>query len=64
MCVYIWCIWIPLILLKTENNKKIFSGYYSLMKLLCICLITLFGHEQCKRRWIKKKKKKRANAGE
>ena len=57
MCVYIGCVWIPLILLKIENNKKLFFGYYSLMKSLCICLIALLmSHEQCKRRWIKKKK--------
>ena len=34
---------------KLKTIKKI--GYYSLMNLLCICLIALFmGHEQCKRR--------------
>ena len=27
----LWCIWIPFILLKTENNKKIIFGYYSLL---------------------------------
>ena len=42
------CVWIPLILLKTENNKKIISGYCSHQKTLFICLDTLFiSHEQC-----------------
>ena len=54
MCVYTLCDWISFILLKIENNKKIFFSYYSLMKSLCICLIVLFmSHEQCKRHWIK-----------
>ena len=35
------CVWILLILLKTENNKKIFFGYCSLMNLLCIFLDAL-----------------------
>ena len=37
---------LPLILLKTENNKKSFFSYYSLLKLLFVCLIVLFmSHE-------------------
>ena len=35
-------VWIPLILLKIENNKKYFFNYRSLMNLLFICLIILF----------------------
>ena len=53
------CVQIPLILLKTENNKKSFSVYCSLLKLLFTCLFVLFiSHEQCNRRWFKKKKNK------
>jgi len=33
------CVWIPLFLLKIENNKKIIFGYCSLMKSLFICLL-------------------------
>ena len=39
---------------KLKTIKKIFLGYYSLMKILCICLNALFmSHEPCKRCWNK-----------
>ena len=50
------CIWIPLIFLKIENNKKIIYGYCSPQKMLFICLNTLF------MRGVGKKKKKKKNA--
>ena len=41
--IYLGYVWIPLILLKTENNKKIFSSYCSLIK---YCAYALFmSHE-------------------
>ena len=40
--IYLVCVWIPLILLKIENNKKIYFDYCSLMNLLFIGLIALF----------------------
>ena len=40
--------------LKTIKKKSFFD-YYSLLKLLFTCLFAL--HEQCNRRWFKKKKK-------
>ena len=44
----IMCVWIPFILLKTENNKKSFFDYCSILKLPFTCLFALFmGHEQC-----------------
>ena len=46
--IYLVCVWIPLILLKIENNKKKYFDYCSLMNLLFIGLIALFmSHEQC-----------------
>ena len=51
------CVWISLILLKTENNKK--NNFRSLFtqKILFICLFELFtSHEQYKRYWFLKKK--------
>ena len=57
-------VYISFILLKTENNKKIISNYYSLMKLLFICLFALFMSWTLKK--IKNKKAKNAdvmNAG-
>ena len=60
--IYLVCVWIPLILLKIENNKKIYFDYCSLMNLLFIGLIALFmSHEQCTKRWSQKKKKKAKN---
>ena len=60
------CIWIPFILLKTENNTKIIKKLLFELWLLFICLIALFmSHEQCNRRWVKKKKKtESANVGD
>ena len=59
LCKVLWyqlvnvvCVWISLILLKTENNKKSFFGYCSLLKLLFTCLFALFMSQ------VKKKKKK------
>ena len=61
---YIWCVWILLILLKIENNKKIFSELLFTPKTLFICLFDLFmSHKQCNRRWLKKKKPKTQNVG-
>ena len=46
------CVWIPLILLKIENNKKIIKKLLFTRGLLFICLLALFmSHEQCKKRW-------------
>ena len=61
--LHVVCVWISLILLKIKNNKKLFSNYCLLLKLLFICLFILFMfHEQDKRAlsWKKKKKKKRS----
>ena len=59
--VVLGCVWISLILLKTENNKKIISELLFTQKILFICLFALFmSHEQYKRCWsFKKRKKKR-----
>ena len=54
------CVWILLILLKTENNKKKKTKLLFMLKVLCIYLNALFmSHEQCKRCWFKKEKKKK-----
>ena len=54
------CVWILLILLKTENWKlKTIKKLLFELWLLFIYLIALFMfHEQCNRHWFKKKKKK------
>ena len=59
--VVLGCVWISLILLKTKNNKKIISKLLFTQKILFICLFALFmSHEQYKRCWsFKKRKKKR-----
>ena len=58
----VW-VWIPSILLKIENNKKIIFELLFTPKILFICLFTLFiSHEQCNRCWLKEKKRGGKNA--
>ena len=59
------CVWILLILLKTENWKlKTIKKLLFELWLLFIYLIALFmSHEQCNRHWFKKKKWKRKCGG-
>ena len=53
--IYLECVWILFILLKTENNKKIFSDYCSLIKILSICTVHI---PQIVQQVLEKKKKK------
>ena len=49
-------LWIQFILLKTENNKKKIKKLLFTRVAMFTCLNALFvSHEQCKRRWKKKK---------
>ena len=55
MAIYLVWVWIPLILLKTKNNKKIIFRLLFTPKTLFIYLFALFmSHEQCNRHWLKK----------
>ena len=47
---YLGCVWIPLILLKTENNKKIIFELLFTQKTMFIWLFVLFmSHEKYNR---------------
>ena len=50
------CVWVPLILLKIENNKNL------LFMLKSTVHIPFMSHEPCKRHWTKKKEKNQPNA--